>query len=238
MTHQNLSVMYMSEQINILQSQLDLAYQSLTDDLNKKQYLDRLEQIQKEFPELVKEEFSNRQDKRTFVEFGESMMRHMMKEREIADYWMGKYGEQWFGTNSYEYKGVEASGRLICGRLKLRSTFKEPDLLLLNKEKEYLELKTCRVLNKAIYKEVDIRHYGELGNVNIVTLHSSGNFSPKKVAYYTLLTPTCLSLLLAKMDSGEVLVEPRGEFGGKRCVHFTREQLSDHFYVELIAQKT
>ena len=37
----------MSEQINILQSQLDLAYQSLTDDLNKKQYLDRLEQIQK-----------------------------------------------------------------------------------------------------------------------------------------------------------------------------------------------
>lgn len=224
----------MSELINILQSQLDIAYQSLTVNLNKQQYLDRLEQIQKEFPELVKEEFSNRQDKRTFVEFGESMIVHMMKEREIADYWMGNFGEQWFGTDRYEYKGVEASGRLICGRLKLRSTFKEPDLLLLNEEEEYLELKSCRVLNKAIYKEVDLIHYGELGNVNIVTLHSPGNFSPEKVAFYTLLTPYSLSLLLAKMDSGEVKVEPRGEFGGKRCIHFTREQLSDHFYVEQI----
>lgn len=69
----------MTKPVNILQSQLDIAYQSLTVDFNKQQYLDRLEQIQKEFPELVKEEFSNRQDKRTFVEFGESMVRHMMK---------------------------------------------------------------------------------------------------------------------------------------------------------------
>lgn len=220
--------------INKLQERLDIAYQSLTVDLNQKSYIKELEQIEKDFPELVKEEFSNRQDKRTFVEFGESMIVHMMKEREIADYWMGNFGESWFGTKKYKYMGIEGTGRLICGRLRSRHKFKEPDLQLLGDCNEYLELKSCRVTNKAIYKEVDLRHYGELGNVNIVTIHSQGMFSPKNAKYYSLLTPARLHLLLAKMDSGEIKVEARSEFGGKRCVHFTRKQLPDSFYVQQI----
>lgn len=220
--------------INKLQSLLDTAYDKYTGDHNKQLYLDRLEQIQKDFPNLVKEEFSNRQDRRTFVEFADSMVVHMEKEREIADYWMGNFGEGWFGTDQYKYMGIEGTGRLICGRLKTRKKFKEPDLQLLGDCNEYLELKSCRVTTKAIYKEVDLRHYGELGNVNIVTLHCNGSFNPKRAKYYSLLTPTCLSLLLAKMDSGEVKVEPRSEFGGKRCVHFTREQIPDSFYVQQI----
>lgn len=222
----------------LLQSQLDSAYEQYTGDLNKQTYLDTLEQLQKDSPELVKEEFSNRQDKRTFREFASAMITHMEKERGIADYWMGNFGAAWFGTDEYEYRGIEASGRLICGSLHRRAKFKEPDLLLTNSEQEYLELKSCRVTSRAIYKEIDLQYYGTLGNVNIVTLHCNGYFSPKKVEYYTLITPTGLSLLLAKINSGEVQAEPRGEFGGKMCVHFEQRELADHFHVELIAPKT
>jgi len=226
-------------QISDLQNRLDSAYKVLTEDFDKQKYLNELQQIQNEFPDLVKKEFLSRQDKRTFLEFGESIADHIRGEREIADFWMGNYGEQWFGTKSYQYKGVDSRGRLICASLKLRSTFKEPDLVINSntEEEEYVELKTCRVLYKATYKEADIRHYGKLGNVNIVTLHATGQFSLNKVGYYTLLTPNGLSLLLDKMDSGEVKVEPRPEFGGRKCINFTREQLKNHFYVEDIDLK-
>lgn len=219
--------------MNNLQQLLDTAYDEYIVSLNKKQYLDRIKQIEKDFTSLVKEEFSQRQDSRTFHDFAENMIFHMEKEREIADYWMGNFGQSWFGTDKYTYTGIEAAGRLICRSSKLRREFKQPDLFLPDNN-EHIELKSCRVLTKAIYKEADIRHYHRLGNVNIVTLHSEGKFSLEKVKFYTLLTPTGLSLLIAKIDSGKIQVESRSEFGGKKCVHFTREQLSDTFYVQQI----
>jgi len=57
-------------QIADLQNRLDSAYKVLTEDLDKQKYLNELQQIQNEFPDLVKKEFLSRQDKRTFLEFG------------------------------------------------------------------------------------------------------------------------------------------------------------------------
>lgn len=231
MKHQNLLWNLMSKPINILQQQLDGAFQPYLTDNNIQQYLERLKIIQEELPELIKKEFSQRQDGRTFLDFAKDMAIHTAKERQVANFWTENFAESWFGTKHYEYTGIDKSGRLICGKLKTRGKFKEPDLRILNNDGEYLELKTCRVSFKATYKEADIRHYAKLGNVNMVTLHSDGNFSPENFAYYSLLFPSGLALLVDKMDSGEIEVKPRKEYGDKQGIKFTQQGIEKHFII-------
>jgi hypothetical protein len=218
-----------------LQSKLDRMYVDLIKGvITKEEYGRLIEEIEKMNQAEIKVEFGFRKDGRTLSEFALHMVEQMEIEKSIIEHWKWSFGYLTFGIKAdFEYSGISEDARLICESSSTKDKIKQPDVLITRMgTQEFLEIKQCPVLYKATYKTADLKHYHSLGNVNMLTAHTKGKFSADKVSFYTLLTPSNLSRLVADGKAGKLNVQKRREMGYKNAVQFARGDLENYFEIQ------
>lgn len=169
-----------------LQKKLDEYHALVTSkEISTATYMDLLDDLEREYPDLVNRYFSKRKDNRSLAELGQDLLLNVEKERMVMDEWVANHGRKHFSwLTSYESAGIDNTGRLVA----ISDNINKPDYLLLPNN-IYLEVKTNPRCYKVTYKKCNLESYLS-DNSYVLTLFSS------PIKYYTLLSPNDIERIL------------------------------------------